>query len=215
MSIWAIVPVKPLRRGKSRLEEVLSEEERTQLNRCMLDHTVSTLQQVKEIEHVLVVSRDPEALAVARNAGARTLLEAGAPHLNLALARATAFARVYAIHGVLILPADLPLLEAEDVGEMASRGLRSPLVVVAPDRHFEGTNGLLLAPPEVIQFDFGPHSFHRHCANARARGVPLEIFERPSIGLDLDLPEDLSMLRALYGFDFVPQLNGKVSTSST
>ena len=29
MSLWALVPVKPLRRGKSRLKEVLTEKERT------------------------------------------------------------------------------------------------------------------------------------------------------------------------------------------
>lgn len=36
MSIWAILPVKPLRRGKSRLAGALTEEERAALNEELL-----------------------------------------------------------------------------------------------------------------------------------------------------------------------------------
>ena len=43
MTIWAIVPVKPLRRGKSRLAGLLSEEQRTCLNRYLLEHTLTRL----------------------------------------------------------------------------------------------------------------------------------------------------------------------------
>jgi 2-phospho-L-lactate guanylyltransferase len=67
MTLWAIVPVKPLRRGKSRLAEVLTQDERKDLNRSLLAHTINTLAAIPEIEHVLVISRDPEALALARD----------------------------------------------------------------------------------------------------------------------------------------------------
>jgi len=70
MTIWAIVPVKPLRRGKSRLAETLSEDERAELNQSLLQHTLQTLTDVKELEQVLVVSRDPHALTIARQFGA-------------------------------------------------------------------------------------------------------------------------------------------------
>ena len=65
MTLWAIVPVKPLRRGKSRLAGTLSEDERAELNRILLQHTIQTLTDLKEIEQVLVVSRDSSALALA------------------------------------------------------------------------------------------------------------------------------------------------------
>ena len=90
--IWAIVPVKPLRRGKSRLAGTLSEDQRTDLNRELLKHTIETLTELKEITQVLVVSRDPAALAIARDYGARTLREDGSPKLNTALTRAAAVA---------------------------------------------------------------------------------------------------------------------------
>jgi 2-phospho-L-lactate/phosphoenolpyruvate guanylyltransferase len=49
MTLWAIVPVKPLGRGKSRLASVLSQQERADLNRHLLAHTVDTLRELPEI----------------------------------------------------------------------------------------------------------------------------------------------------------------------
>ena len=199
MSIWAIVPVKPLRRGKSRLAGTLSEDERTRLNRHLLELTLQALSEVPEIEHTLVVSRDTATLALARDQGARTLLEDGAPHLNTALRRATAVAQAHGARGVLILPADLPLIDPKDVQSFLRRGRTPPVVVIAPDRHQEGTNGLLIQPPDLIEYSFGPGSFQRHCERARQAGVKLEIVNLPSLALDLDLPEDLALLDGLEG----------------
>jgi 2-phospho-L-lactate guanylyltransferase len=197
MTLWAIVPVKPLRRGKSRLAGTLSEEERTVLNQELLEHTLKTLTGIKELEQVLVVSRDPHALTVARNFGARTVLEDGQPHLNTALKRATIVAQVYATAGVLILPADLPLLNQDDVLTLIEKASQLPVVVIAPDRHEKGTNALLISPANLIEYDFGEGSFSRHCERARKAGVRLEIVKLPSFELDLDLPEDLELIRNL------------------
>src|SRR5215212_5940039 len=152
MTLWAIVPVKPLRRGKSRLAGVLSEEQRTELNRNLLQNTLKTLAEIKELEEVLVISRDPAALTIARNYGARTVREDGQPELNTALKRATAIAQVYAIRGVLVLPADLPLVTRDDILTLISRAGEPPVVVIAPDRHGTGTNALLISPAGLIEY---------------------------------------------------------------
>jgi 2-phospho-L-lactate guanylyltransferase len=191
--------VKPLRRGKSRLAGTLTEDERAELNRLLLDHTLTTLSELKEIEQVLVVSRDPSALAIARDHGARTVQEDGAPHLNTALERATVVAQVYASRGILILPADLPLLTREDVSTLIERSANPPVVVIAPDRHEKGTNALLISPSGLIEYDFGENSFKAHCERARRAGARLEIVDLPSLGLDLDLPEDLELIEEKIG----------------
>ncbi len=202
MTLWAIVPVKPLRRGKSRLAGALSEDERAELNRRLLENTIHTLHELREIEEVLVVSRDSSALSLARELGARTLQEDGAPALNTALKRATVVAQVHASHGVLILPADLPLVSRQDILTLISRATQPPVVVIAPDRHEQGTNALLLSPADIIEYDFGENSFKRHCERARKAGARLEIVKLPSLGLDLDLPEDLDLIRNLPFSDF-------------
>ncbi|HET6595000.1 MAG TPA: 2-phospho-L-lactate guanylyltransferase [Anaerolineales bacterium] len=195
MTLWAIVPVKPLRRGKSRLASALSEDERTELNRSLLQNTLKTFAEVREVEEVLVISRDPQVLAIARQYGARTVREDGQPGLNTALKRATVIAQVYATRGVLILPADLPLVTREDVLTLIERAGEAPTVVIAPDRHGTGTNALLVSPAGLIEYDFGENSFQSHCQRAQEAGARVEIVNLPTLGLDLDLPEDLELVR--------------------
>lgn len=197
MTIWAIVPVKPLRRGKSRLAGTLSEDERAELNQTLLEHTLTTLSEMKEVEQVLVVSRDPQALKIAHNYGARTVREDGQPHLNTALTRASIIAQVYATRGVLVLPADLPLISREDILTLIDRSGKPPVVVIAPDRRGKGTNALLMSPAGLIEYDFGEDSFARHCERAKKAGARLEVVELPTLGLDLDLPEDLELVKNL------------------
>jgi 2-phospho-L-lactate guanylyltransferase len=207
MAFWAIVPVKPLRRGKSRLSSVLSLEARTALNHYLLSNTLEMLASVSEIEHSLVVSRDPEALTIAREYGARTVQEQGTPQLNIALTRATMVAINHSVQGVLIVPADLPLITVDDIHEVLKRAVNPPVVVITPDRHRQGTNALLIAPPGLIKYEYGPGSFERHCIQATRSGARLEICERSSVALDIDLPEDLEL--AGYELLEINQLNHK------
>lgn len=197
MTLWAIVPVKPLRRGKSRLSGALTDTERAELNQKLLEQTLRTLSSLKELDQVLVVSRDPQALTIARNHGAKTIQEDGQPQLNTALTRATVLAKVQAIHGVLILPADLPLLTKEDVLTLIDSAAKPPVVVIAPDRHKKGTNALLMTPPGLIDYEFGEDSFDKHCERAKQIGAHLKIVELPSLALDVDVPEDLELVKKI------------------
>lgn len=196
MSLWAIIPVKPLRRGKSRLAGVLTEEERTFLNYTMLANTLKAVAAVKDIDKILVISRDSGALAMARDFGARTVQENGqSDDLNLALKRATVFAQLSGAQSVLILPADLPKINADSIQTMIRMGKRTPYIVIAPDRRREGTNGLLISPAGLIDYQFGPGSFLRHYQQAKRYNINVVVCELPELALDLDLPEDLDLLR--------------------
>jgi 2-phospho-L-lactate guanylyltransferase len=142
MTLWAIVPVKPLRRGKSRLAGALSEDERTELNRSLLQNTLKTFSDLKEVEEVLVISRDPQALAIARQHGARTVREDGQPELNTALKRATVIARCTPSRRAHFAGLTFPVTR-EDV--RLDRTGSDPSVVIAR-RHGTGTNALLISP---------------------------------------------------------------------
>jgi 2-phospho-L-lactate guanylyltransferase len=201
MTIWAIVPVKPLRRGKSRLAGLLSEEQRTLLNRYLLEHTLTVLNEISGIEHTLVVSRDPAALALTRSLGGRTVMEDGAPQFNTALKRATIVAQAQGARAVLILPADLPLVEPSDLEDLLSQGMTPSVVVISPDRRLDGTNGLFINPAGLIEYGYGPGSFQRHCQGCKDAGAKLVVVSSERIGLDLDLPEDLEMVGGLKGLN--------------
>jgi len=199
MTTWAIVPVKPLRRAKSRLGSVLGAEERLALSREMLNRVLEALVRVPEIERTLLVSRDSEAMALARHHGARTLSERPPIDLNQALQQATRAAVGSGASAVLVVPADLPLVTADDLRELVSLAESPPVVVIAPDRRQAGTNALLASPAGLIEYAFGPSSFDRHRALALAAGARVLVCDRPGLALDLDLPEDLGLFRKASG----------------
>lgn len=201
MSLWAIVPIKPLRRGKSRLSKILSEKERSQLNHYLFIHTLEVLKQVDAISDILVVSRDSNVLTESRDLGIRTVTENGTPELNHALRRASLFSMAFSTEGVLIVPADLPLLTPEDVVDFLNHRTSPPMTVIAPDRRRQGTNMLLLDPADLLNFSFGQDSFNTHCALANSRGADVIVVENEHIALDLDIPEDYELLKLK---EFVP-----------
>lgn len=197
MSLWVIVPVKPLRRGKSRLASVLSPEERAVLNQTMLANTLRVLQSVEEVDQVVVISRDSGVLGLARDFQARTVQEDGRSQLNAALQRATVVANMYGATSVLILPADLPLLSADTLRDFIARARKPPCVVIAPDRRRDGTNALLVSPTGLFNYHYGIGSFRKHCELGEKAGAQVEIVCRQELDLDLDLPEDLEYLKQL------------------
>ncbi len=185
--IFCLIPAKPYAESKSRLAPALAEGERKALSRWLLARTLRLALNV--FEHVIVVSRDPALLSDAETEGALGLLERSTG-LNPALAQAARFARDRGAGGLLILPADLPHLIASNLQAIVALGATSPAVVIAPCRHGTGTNALLVRPPGLIPFAFGPHSFAAHCDAARAAGVEPAIYRAPEIAFDLDTPED-------------------------
>jgi 2-phospho-L-lactate guanylyltransferase len=198
MKRWVIVPVKRLAAAKSRLASALSARQRRTLAHALLDHTMETLRALKGIDGILVVSKDRTVLAFARKFGAGSVLEARCDGLNRALARATAEAVRRGAQAVLILPADLPMLSAEDLRRAVKIDPRPPFLVIAPDRMDRGTNLLYMAPPGVVKFSFGRRSFHRHLQLARRAGVKPVICRRPALAHDVDRPEDLPKKSGLW-----------------
>lgn len=192
---WAIVPIKPFYSSKSRLAGVLSSDERAALSQEMLEHTLAVLTQVESVHGALVVSRDPAALAIAREYDANTVQESGSPELNVALERATTVVTTWGAKRVLVLPSDLPLLTQEDVIGLLANGQYPRQVVIAPDRREEGTNALVMKPPDLMEVAFGNGSFAEHIHRAEAVGAHVREYRSPTVALDVDLPEDLELYR--------------------
>jgi 2-phospho-L-lactate guanylyltransferase len=187
VSVYCLIPAKPHAEAKSRLAPVLPAAQRKELNRRLLRRTLRLARQV--IGPVVVVSRDPAIIAQARTQGAWGLPEASAG-LNPALAQAAHFAQTQGATGLLVLPTDLPRLTATDLESILALGTAPRTLVIAPCHHATGTNALLLRPPDLIPFAFGPDSLAAHCAAARSVGVEPIIYRATSIAFDLDTPED-------------------------
>ena len=191
MTVWAVIPVKPLNRAKSRLEKVLSPEQRATLAEMLFRQVLSVTLSSNRIGGVIVISRDTRVIGIARDAGAKTIQESGQSDLNPALERATQVLQSWRASGVFIVPADLPLINVEDINAMIDAGRDGESVVIATDRHQDGTNALFVRPPGMIEYTYGKESFRKHVMLARAAGAAVTIYESERLQLDIDEPTDL------------------------
>jgi 2-phospho-L-lactate/phosphoenolpyruvate guanylyltransferase len=189
----AIVPVKDLSSANARLDGLLAEEERAGLAEALFLDLIVKLPRSRCIDDVLVVTSDP---SVARQAGwfghDVLLQESDEGHAEAAAAGARA-AMADGAHRVAMLPVDCPLLDTDELDAHLGRSPRTALIV--PDRHGTGTNALMLNPPDLFLPAFGPDSCARHVSRARATGQSFALEEVESLSLDLDTPEDFTLLR--------------------
>ena len=145
------------------------------------------------VEDVCVVSPDRVVLNEAQRRGAIPLLQQSRG-LNPALDEGRRRALELGASTLLVFPADLPLLDEDDVRAVL-RAAEGRAVVIAPDGARSGTNALLIRPPDALPFAFGPDSFEAHLEAARGRGLDFKVCERPHLAFDLDTAGDLARLK--------------------
>jgi 2-phospho-L-lactate guanylyltransferase len=191
-----IVPHRGLEAAKTRLATSLAPEERMLLASQLLQRVLGVARAVSE--DVIVISPARALAEVVEPTGARLIVQRGMG-LNEGLEQARFDALVDDVETLVVLHGDLPNLRAEDVATLlnALPDGDAPAVAIAPDRAGTGTNGLVLRPPGVIRFRFGPGSFAAHTEEVAHAGVPLVAVNKAGLAFDLDTPEDLARWLAL------------------
>jgi len=191
MRTFAVLPVKSFPRAKSRT--ALDDPHRTALAEAMMADVLDALAEVPGLEDVLVVTREPRAVEAAARTGATVVHDPTESGHNPAALRGARAAAERGAERVLLVPGDCPGLDPAEVAGLLDDAFSG--VTVVPDRHGAGTNALLLAPPDVMEPSFGPGSFARHAALARAAGAAVRVANVPSLAFDVDTREDLAALR--------------------
>ncbi len=207
MRTAAILPVKRFDRAKSRLGESVADALRGQLARAMVADVLSALGRCAEIERTYVVSCEPSMAQTAREHGA--LLVADTRELGQSAAVTLGVQRALAdgMQRVLCVPGDCPALDPRELDALiaaAHPDAAGAEVVIVPDRHCTGTNGLMLCPPDAIAPGFGADSCRRHRALAREAGVSCRVERPASLLLDIDTGADLDALRERLGATDAP-----------
>jgi len=206
MRTAAILPVKRFAHAKQRLRASVGEELRAQLTRAMVADVLLALSQTRSIAQTIVVTGVDSVAAAARRQGALVARDTADEGQSAAVARGVQRAISEGFERVLCVPGDCPALDPAELDALLAHATpggsphgrsaaRRPAVVIVPDRHGTGTNGLLLTPPDTIVPSFGPGSFARHCALARRAGANCLVLRAPSLLLDIDSGEDLTALR--------------------
>ncbi len=190
MTLPVLIPVNRLDRAKGRLAPLLTEAEREELSLITMETVAHAAGSA-----AVILTADPRVRE--RVAGRYRVLDEdpAADGLNARLEAAIERLRAdgTVTERLLILHADLPLvrgwtietLDAEDPG---------PGSVVLVRSGDGGTNAMLLHPPGRFPLAYGPGSFERHAAAARAAGMQVIESENRELKLDLDTPADVAEL---------------------
>jgi 2-phospho-L-lactate guanylyltransferase len=93
---------------------------------------------------------------------------------------------------MLTLPGDIPLVTAAELGTLIAAHRPAPSFTIAPSHDEQGSNAILLSPPDAVPLRFGEDSFFPHLAAAGARGIAPTIVRLPGIAFDIDNPADLA-----------------------
>lgn len=215
MRTAAILPVKSFARAKQRLGASVADQLRLELAHAMVADVLAALAQTPAIERAIVVTRESSVAEAARADGALVVEDAAEDGQSAAVALGVRRALAEGMQRVLCVPGDCPALDPVELqsllgghwghGGQAARRERvlggggavmgEAEVVIVPDRHGTGTNGLLLTPADAIAASFGPDSCERHRALALAAGVACRTAQPPSLLLDIDTGADLAVLR--------------------
>ena len=194
MKINAIIPVKSLANGKTRLAGFLDDADRMALNASLLDHALDLASAFPGLSNTIVISADDRVLDIARSRGAVALRETGGG-LNPALTEAMTTGRNNGARAVLVLPTDLPIATAEDLLALATSGHD---VAIASDRRGRGTNALCVPTSNGFTFRFGDGSFAAHMEEAHLSGLSVHILHRPNLSFDIDTPDDYRFWRDMH-----------------
>lgn len=193
-----LVPVKNLSSAKQRLAGILDQPSRTALAQAMLYDVLTTLARWDNRPQVAVVTSDPFATNLATEYRFEVMPDSDNPGETGAIEMATRICVERGVKSTLVIPADIPLIEAWELEEILKKAPAEGSVLV-PAGDGRGTNAAFRCPANLFPLRFGNDSFKPHHAAAEASGKPCVVLNLPGIAVDVDNPPDLEELLASPG----------------
>lgn len=188
-----LIPFKSLATAKQRLAEVLNAQQRSRLAEAMLRDVLNAASGVTGRIDVAVVTGDPRAQSMARELGLLVIEDSRNESETAAIEMATAWSEEQGYDTTIVVPADIPLIAADELHRVLDAAPDEGAVIVpAYDRR--GSNCVLRRPASIIPLRFGNDSFLPHCEAMKRIGKELVILEMSGIGLDVDNPHELDLL---------------------
>lgn len=184
--VCALVPIKQRERCKTRLAAALTPDARLALVRSMLRAVLAAACGTSTVSEIVLLSPERDAVPTE----IPVLADAG-DSLNAALARAHEAMWQTGRRELVILPADLPGVTAQEIDALVSAG-RGDGFALAPDMAGTGTNALFLASSPPFGFQFGANSCQRHLRQAQRLGLAPRLVRLPGLAFDVDTPADLA-----------------------
>ncbi|MGA8442715.1 MAG: 2-phospho-L-lactate guanylyltransferase [Candidatus Sulfotelmatobacter sp.] len=190
-----LIPVKNLSAAKQRLAAVLDQPARTELAQAMLHDVVATVSAWPGRPACALVTSDPFGLELARQYDFEIIPDLANPGETGAIEMATQLCVSRGVDSTLVIPADIPLLQASEIEQILAHAPAEGSVL-APAADRRGTNAAFRRPADLFPLRFGNDSFQPHLAAAKATGKPCIVLQLPGIAVDVDNPADLQPLLA-------------------
>lgn len=187
-----LIPVKNLANAKQRLGDVLDQSTRTELAHLMLADVLQTVVDYAR-EDVSLVTSDPFALEQASRHAYEVIPDTASTSETTAIEMATRVCVSRGVERTLVIPGDIPLIEADDLDTIFKHAPAQGSVLV-PSSDKRGTNAVLRTPSDLFPLRFGNDSFQPHLQAAIASDASCVVLSLPRIGLDIDNAEDLRNL---------------------
>jgi 2-phospho-L-lactate guanylyltransferase len=192
-----LIPVKDPANAKTRLGGVLSHEERRLLAWAMFEDVSRAVEGASGFDAAVLVSSYLPAIDHARRRGWQVLVEEVQQSESASVDWASRALETTGFDAVMRLPADLPLVQSEDIDYLFSLEVSSPGAIMVPSREGTGTNAIIRTPPTLFPSRFGPGSLELHKQEASRAGIVCRLIESPRIALDVDQPADLRLVMEL------------------
>ena len=189
-----LIPIKDPTQAKTRLAGVLSEDERQRLAWSMFEDVSREAANALRPDRVVLVTSFGPAIDLGRKLGWDILLEESQISESASIDWASRVLSERGFQSVMRLPADLPLVRADDIDALLSVELKCPGALLVPSRDRTGTNAIIRTPPTLFPSRFGPNSLALHRKEAARVGVECLIVDNVRIALDIDEPADVEML---------------------
>jgi 2-phospho-L-lactate guanylyltransferase len=214
-----LVPVKNTSSAKQRLAAILDQPSRTALAQAMLHDVLTTLynwpaRREKNSPAVAVVTSDPYAVKLAAEYDFEVIPDPENPGETGAIELATRICVERGANSALVIPADIPLIQAGELDEILQHAPAEGSVLV-PAADGRGTNAALRRPANLFPLRFGNDSFKPHHAAAQATGKPCVVLHLPGIAVDVDNPADLQQLISLPGETLAQRLAREYARAGT
>lgn len=193
-----LVPIKNTLAAKQRLASVLDQPSRTRLAQAMLHDVLSELHDWERRPGVALVTSDSFAVERAREYQFEVIPDPDNPGETGAIEMATRVCLERGEDSTLVIPADVPLVQAWELEEILKHAPAEGSVLV-PAGDGRGTNAAFRRPANLFPLRFGNDSFKPHHAAAQATGRPCIVLNLPGIAVDVDNPADLQQLISLPG----------------
>jgi len=186
-----LIPVKDPEQAKLRMAPALASEERSRLAWAMFQDVARALRSISPASQIAVVTGSTRAANAARELGWRIFWESEQISESASVDRASNLLAMQGTEAVLRLPADIPLVQPEDIHVLMNQPLENGSSILVPSRDFLGTNALIRMPPNLFASRFGHNSLVLHTQEAMRVQASFTILENNRIALDLDTPSDI------------------------